>query len=232
MRISLVVLAMLICVPGSAGTYKWVDEKGVTHYGDGIPPEYSNHGNQQLNKRGIVIKKTDPALTPQQRKAIEDENTARVLGEKKAAEQKRHDDALLLTYTSVDEIEQKKAREVQHAEFAISNLETQRKAAHERLNQQSKLKAAQADKPIPDQLAGDIAQSEQRLAWLEEQLASKRDQLAETREKHDAHKKRFSELRGAADGRRALPEYVVPATPDKASPSRTRPVSGSSEKAR
>jgi hypothetical protein len=42
-------LAMLWLCAGSAATwadgqtYKWVDDQGVTHYGDTIPPQYSQN---------------------------------------------------------------------------------------------------------------------------------------------------------------------------------------------
>jgi len=56
-----------------AATYKWVDEKGVVHYSDSIPPEAVERGNVQLNKQGVPIKKTDPAPTAEQRKVMQDE---------------------------------------------------------------------------------------------------------------------------------------------------------------
>jgi hypothetical protein len=52
-----------------AATYKWTDEKGVVHYTDKIPPEALNKGNVELNKQGVTVKRTDPALTPEQRRA-------------------------------------------------------------------------------------------------------------------------------------------------------------------
>jgi hypothetical protein len=197
MRTSVIVLLLMAATTPvfAGGTYKWVDEHGVTHYGDRIPPEYNNHGSQQLNKRGIVIKTTQPALTDEQRKTIAEEKLARELQEKKASEQKRQDDALLLTYTSIEEIEQKREREAQQAELAISNLETQRKSAVAQLNEQLKLKATHGDKPIPEHLAFDIANSEQRIARLEEQLSSKRHHLSEIQSRYEAHKKRFAELK-------------------------------------
>ena len=66
-RSLLVILFGLIFSGGAyAKMYKWVDSKGKTHYGDTIPPEYSNQGNVQLDKAGQVVNKTDAALTPAQ----------------------------------------------------------------------------------------------------------------------------------------------------------------------
>lgn len=177
-----------------AGTYKWVDDNGVTHYGDNIPPEHVDRGNAELNRRGVVIKKTEPALTPAQRKAIADERDARAEAEKKMAEQKRLDDALLMTYTSVAEIGAKQEREMLQTAHAIGNLEAQHKSAQSRLHEQLRLKVANAE--IPDDLASDISQSEQRVAHLDEQLSAKRFQLTQIQAKYEGYKKRFAELKG------------------------------------
>src|SRR4030095_9995547 len=73
--LSLVVLAAFILLPRGvhATTYKWVDDKGVVHYTDKLPPEALNKGSVELNKQGIPVKKNDPALSPEQRRAQEAE---------------------------------------------------------------------------------------------------------------------------------------------------------------
>src|SRR5690242_6676333 len=38
-------------------TYKWVDEKGVVHYGDSVPSEYSQREQAVLNAQGVVVQK-------------------------------------------------------------------------------------------------------------------------------------------------------------------------------
>ena len=187
--------ALIFSAFSFAGTYKYVDEDGVTHYGDSIPAEHLNRGSEELNRRGIVIKKTEPALTPAQRKAIADERESRVQEEKKATQQKRLDDALLMTYTSVAEINAKQERELQQTAHAISNLEAQHKSANLRLQEQLKLKTA-AKTGIPEHLASDIARSGQRIAYLGEQLSLKRFELTAIEAKYEGYKKRFAELKG------------------------------------
>jgi hypothetical protein len=198
MRISSFLLLLLLnSFAAAAGTYKWVDERGVTHYGDRIPAEYTNAGNEQLNRRGIVIKKTEPALTEEQRKAIAEEKLSREIEEKEAIEQKRRDDALLLTYTSVEEIEQKKEREVQQAELAIASLEEHRKSAESQLQAHLKRRAALGSSAPPEHLVYDITSSEQSIARLEQRLSARRFQLSEIQTKYEAQKKRFAELKNA-----------------------------------
>ena len=99
-------------VPALAAMYKWVDENGVTHYGDSIPPEYRNRANEELNKRGVIIKKNDAALTPEQIKAKEAELAKR----KQEKETNRRDAVLLGTYSSAEEIDLARDRNLRQIE--------------------------------------------------------------------------------------------------------------------
>src|SRR5205823_3188528 len=75
----LIALAIVTIPPARAAptTYKWVDDKGVVHYTDKIPPEAINKANVQLDKQGVPIKRTEPAPTLEQRKAKADEEAQR-----------------------------------------------------------------------------------------------------------------------------------------------------------
>ena len=44
-------------------TYKWVDEKGIIHYSDKMPPDAVNRAHVELDRQGRQFKKVDPALT-------------------------------------------------------------------------------------------------------------------------------------------------------------------------
>ena len=57
-RVIGLVFAAGVLVPGAAlagKLYKWVDENGVTHYGDAIPPEYSKQTHDVLNEQGRKV---------------------------------------------------------------------------------------------------------------------------------------------------------------------------------
>src|SRR5260370_5914502 len=45
--------------------YKWVDEQGVTHYGDRIPPEYAAQEKSVINSHGIEINRLEAQKTPE-----------------------------------------------------------------------------------------------------------------------------------------------------------------------
>ena len=80
--------------------YKWVDQQGVTHYGDHIPPEYANQEQHIVNSQGVEVQRLDALKSPEQL-AAEDQK-------KLEAEQRQSRDRNLLnTYASVPEIERR-----------------------------------------------------------------------------------------------------------------------------
>src|SRR5665647_367495 len=120
------------CLPVSAKMYKWVDDKGTTHYGETIPPEYANKDRQLLNKSGVIIK-TQDILTPEEQRAKEAES-AKVNAEKTAArDQKLHDKSLTDTYSNVGEIELSRTRSLQQVDARIHGINSQIKTANNNL---------------------------------------------------------------------------------------------------
>ena len=108
MRVRAIAISLLVLLPLAAAAqskqqpkvYKWVDQDGVTHYGDSIPAEYAELPKQVVNDHGVTVGELEGKKTPEQIEAerIENERIAAV------ARQKRADQALLATYLSVDEI--------------------------------------------------------------------------------------------------------------------------------
>jgi hypothetical protein len=89
--------------------YKWVDEDGQIHYGDSIPPEFSDLPKQVLNDHGVTVDHLEGRKTPEQLAA---EAKARELALQKEL-QNRADQALLQTYLSVDEIVMHRDRRIE-----------------------------------------------------------------------------------------------------------------------
>src|SRR5215472_9369232 len=98
-------LMLGLAVAGSAmaanappAAYKWVDEQGVTHYGDSIPPQYAERELHLLNKQGVEVGHADAAKSAEQLAA-----EARI--HEASLKQQQHDNFLVTTYTSVKDIE-------------------------------------------------------------------------------------------------------------------------------
>jgi len=78
--------------------YRWVDEQGVVHYGDNIPPQYASQDRTILNSQGVEVGHLDAAKTPEQEAVAK--RAREVL-----LKQRQHDAFLVSTYTSVKDIE-------------------------------------------------------------------------------------------------------------------------------
>ena len=62
MRLLILTAALCLIAPLDADaqnaqrqTYKWVDDEGVIHYGDSVPPEFSELRKEVVNDHGVVV---------------------------------------------------------------------------------------------------------------------------------------------------------------------------------
>ena len=205
-------LAMAITA-AEAALYRWVDENGRVQYSD-TPPQ-KDKSAVQLSNRGLVLKKMDGALSPEQQKAKEAEEARKRAEDAKAAEQRRQDSALLQSFTTVNEIDMKRDREINGVEIAIANLREQERALGARLAEDRKRAEAldKGKKPLPDGLKEDILRAEAEKKVFEEEIKRKYDEIAATKSRYEALKKRYIVLRQEA----ALIQPVSTAPPAPAS---------------
>jgi hypothetical protein len=213
MRVSLppaaavLVVAALCVAPGSAraATYKWVDDKGVIHYTDKVPPEAVNKGNVELNKQGVPIRKTEPAPTPEQRRAKAQEDERQKQQAKEQDELARRNRALLASYTSESEIDLARNRtmrtinDVVQSATAYSDQLNKRKAAIE-----AKKKAEFGDKPAPPALERELENINAELARQVDLIALKQRETVAINAKYDTDKQRWRELIAAKNKEPAM----------------------------
>src|SRR5689334_11671993 len=178
--------------------YRWVDENGVVHYGDRLPPQYAKKESAILNKQGVEVGHTEAQKTPEQL-AAEQSHTDAVL------RQKQHDAFLLTTYTSVKDIEALR-------DERLAQISGQRRAAeayveglHARLsNLQTRAKnfAPYNDKPgarrMPDDLAEDLVRTMNEMKVQKTALEAKDAEESALRAQFQADIERYRELRKVA----------------------------------
>ena len=191
------VIGMTFSLPAAAKMYKWVDDKGTTHYGETIPPEYANKDRTELNKAGRVVDKKE-VLTPEERRAKELEDTRKREDEEAAVEQKRRDKALLNTYSSVKEIDLARTRNLQQVEARLNSINSQLKMAGDNLAglQKEADGYTSASKQIPASLQEDLQESQARLNKLKQDMEKSRAEKATVEARYDAEKTRYKELTG------------------------------------
>lgn len=193
MNKSLFVLILLFALPVSAKTYKWVDDKGVTHMGDTIPPEYADKDRQLLNKSGTVIK-TQDILTPEDRRTQEAASAKARADETTARDQKLHDKSLTDTYSNVEEIELSRTRNIQQVDARINSIHSQMKTANNNLAILKKDAAGRSK--IPVSLQEDIKEAQDRVNRMQQDLQKYKDEKQAVEARYDADKARYKELTG------------------------------------
>ena len=184
-------------LPAAAKMYKWVDDQGVTHYGETVPPEYADKDRSELNKAGRVIKKNE-VLTPEERRAKEQADAEKRAADEAAREQKRRDKALLSTYSNEKEIDLARGRNLQQVEARINSINSQLKMAEGNLAGLQKETASYnaAGKKIPASLQEDMKESQARLAKLQHDLEKAKAEKTALDARYDAEKARYKELTG------------------------------------
>ena len=183
-------------------TYKWVDDQGRVHYGDHVPPEFTDRERDVLNDQGVRVDHQDGLKTDEER--AEEARLASVKAELRAKKlaAARRDRILLDTYLSVDDIQMLRDRR-------LGLLESQIKVTDQYLNnlrkrllmlQQEAVRykpySEQLEAPeIPTNLGIDISRTVASINLYERTLALTRDQQNALRDKFSRDIARFRELK-------------------------------------
>ncbi|HYK12860.1 MAG TPA: hypothetical protein VEW70_02630 [Burkholderiales bacterium] len=179
----------------------WKDKAGKTiGCGDKVPPEYQDNAIRELNKRGVTVNASEPAPTPEQKKAAQAEADRKAAENQVAAEQKRRDKALLDTFTTVKEIDLKRNRDIQLIESNIEAQQTNLKNANDRqADARNRIEQYKKEnKPAPVPIQEEYERSEAAKVKIQAQIAQKRKEIVDLNQQYDDMKKRFAELTGPA----------------------------------
>jgi len=191
------IAGIVFSLPVAAKMYKWVDDKGTTHYGETVPPEYAGKDRTELNKSGRVIEKKE-VLTPEERRASEEADAKKRSDEEVALERKRRDNALVNTYSNAKEIDLARNRNLQQIEARINSINSQLKMANNNLLafQKEAETLTKAGKKIYPSLQEDLKESQARSARLQQDLEKATAEKATLDARYDADKARYKELTG------------------------------------
>ena len=178
----------------SKTTFRWVDEQGVVHYSDEVPPPASARDREVMSAQGVPVRHLDGQKSPEQLAA-----DARARAE--VIKQKQHDTFLVTTYTSVKDIES--LRDVR-----LEQLKTQRVAGQQYVESlRARLGALQtralgfrpysanaAARSMPDDVAEDLVRTVNEMKTQTAALASKSEEEANLRAQFQADIERYREL--------------------------------------
>ena len=186
----------------------WKDKSGKTvGCGDKVPPEYQDNAASELSNRGVQRKSIESAEDEAKRKAKEKENEKlKAELDKKAAEQKRQDSALINTYSDEKEIDLRRDRDLATADTQITQLKVMLKNANDR-HAEVKGRVDKASKAPTDVQKEEFARAEADKRKAEQNIADKEKEKEDISKRYAAQKARYIELRGGG----AAPAPAAPA---------------------
>jgi hypothetical protein len=177
--------------------YRWVDEKGVVHYGDRLPAHAEDTENSVLNSQGVVIRRNEGPKTPEEL-AEEQERQQEIV------RRKQHDRFLMTTYASVSDIEQLRDERIGQiqgqrnaAELYVESLFSRLSALQNRAMVFKPYSASPNARRMPDDLAEDLVRTLNEMRVQRGALAAKDEEEAVLRSQFEADIVRYRELRAA-----------------------------------
>lgn len=191
--------------------YKWVDEQGVTHFGDAIPAQYADREKAVLNSQGVQVGTIAGRLAPEEAAREAAARAAEEGARASALRDRERDQHLLATYLTVEEIEGLRDRRVEildgQARITQQYLEHLREHERQLLVQLQRYKpyaALATAGPMPDRVAEDMVRTESDIINQQRNLDGKRQESLSMKEQFDSDIARFRQLKkGETDAGRA-----------------------------
>jgi chromosome segregation ATPase len=190
--------------------FRCVDDKGVTRIGDTPPDQCYNVVMYEVSTTGMVLRRIEPSLTPEQVRAKNDEVERRKEADKVAYEQKRKDLALLATYSAEAEIDMTRDRNIEPLNGRIKSAQDRIVAIDKRtteLNEEmefykagkSKLKTKdgkeKAAPEAPSMLTGELQRLKHERDTLTKNVTGYEREIIAMKSKYDTDKKRWLALK-------------------------------------
>ena len=187
---------------GGVRVYKWTDAQGIVHYGDSVPPQYSQDSRDVLNGEGVKIAHVAG------RQSLAQLNADQQLAQQ-AAQRAQHDKFLLTTYASTNEIEQLRDErldqiggQIKASASYIDSLTLRLAALEERAQHFAPYSSSRDAQRMPDDLAEELVNTSNEARSQRTALEAKRQEQSDMRVTFEADIQRFRELTA-----RAPPSY-------------------------
>lgn len=194
MRCLILTLVLFIFVqPTSAALKRCVDDDGKSHYYNKIlPPECEDKSTTEMNKQGVVLNRTETKQVAQPEEDIAEQLAA----EQNRIKKEKRDGVLLNTYTSEEEIDLARERNVHPVELTIVGVEKRLEIAKTRLKDllvQAK-QAAQVQSPTLAGIKKEIIPVQREAKTLQNELKENQLRIENIKTRFDIDKNRFIEL--------------------------------------
>lgn len=179
-------------------TFRWVDDEGVVHFGDSVPPQYSENDVNVLNQQGVHVDFVKGRLSEAELAEIERQKAL----EEERARQQRAKRILLATYQSVEEIEMHRDRrlELVEAQAKVANLYLRNLSVRleNLLDEASGFRPYSDDPdapPLPLDLSEDLEMTRERLDRYRTIRDQNEERVREISDRFDVDIERFKKIK-------------------------------------
>lgn len=178
--------------------YKYKNEQGRTVINSSIPPKYAVKGYTIIDTRGRVIKKVAPQLTQEQILEKKQQELLNQAKREQKEQKKLADQTLLRLYSSTEDIERARDRQLNEIEGNIGVIEGNiQRLQNQKAGKQSRAaNIERAGRKVPKQLLSSIKEQEKEIAHLFDQIKGKRKEQEQIQAKFAKDINRLSELLG------------------------------------
>ncbi len=192
---SVAALCAVFSMGAEAKLFKWVDENGITHYGETIPPEYAGRDAVKLDKGRIEQRVNKEELKKKQASQKLDP-----VAEKARIEAERHDNALLNTYSSEQEIDLARDRNLEQVKARTNSFAALLQSSKDNLvGLQKELETIkQQGRKIPKSLEEDLTSAKASVIKMQNDLDTSMKEQEAVKARYAEDKERYRKLKGFA----------------------------------
>ncbi|MDR0477751.1 MAG: hypothetical protein LBH14_07455 [Desulfobulbaceae bacterium] len=207
-------LLILACAafPAAARVYCCTDDSGRRVCGDILPVQCQTRAYDELTVQGAVKRKFSAPLTIEQRVQHEAELARQKAAEREAAEQARRDKAIMVSYSSIADIETKRDQTLAAAQMEIDAAQERLAAAQDRQESLRQRAAQYADGKMPDILKANLHDIAAEIVARQATLEASKKNLGAVQERFDRDRRRYLELTGK-DAAASLPTETAATMP-------------------
>ena len=177
--------------------YKWVDDQGMVHFSDKIPPQDIKREHSEMDNSGLETKNVEAEKTTEEIAAEKRERERKAEQEKLAKEQAERDRVLLGTYSTEEEIIAARDRKLATMEATNALTKGSIDSLTQRLHDKKKSAAdyERQGQEIPTEVRNEINDIKQEIEHHRAMIRAKQKEEENLKQKYQGYIDRFRELK-------------------------------------
>ncbi|WP_105074738.1 DUF4124 domain-containing protein [Chromatium okenii] len=180
--------------------YRWVDDNGMVHYADRIPPTQVNQGHTTLNPEGIRTEVVPPAPTAEDLKRAAELERQQAENARRAEEERVANQALLKRFRSLEDLILAREGRVAAVDAINQTTRDNLRLLQRRLRELHQQQASRkpTDSSLPATLQADIVRVEEQIRTAYTTIVTQEFQKVAIRAEFDQLQTRYVALKNNA----------------------------------